>query len=71
MTEEQIVYRSSNGDDWSLGHDAAGQRVVVHRANLASGGTITRMPVSEFLQRNSGSPEAGAVRLALTQTSTD
>ncbi|WP_182422154.1 hypothetical protein [Aureimonas sp. ME7] len=61
------VYRSANGDDWLLEYDAAGQVVaVVHQANAASGGARTRLAVDEFLQRSGDSPEAAAVRVALS-----
>lgn len=64
MTTE-TVYRSPNGDDWLLQREADGSVTVEHRANPASGGTITRTPATEFIDRNSGSPEARAVRAAL------
>ncbi|NDV89164.1 hypothetical protein GTW51_21070 [Aurantimonas aggregata] len=63
----RTVYRSSNGDDWLLQIDDAGAGTVVHRANLSSGGTETRMPVDEFLARGGGSPEAQAVRAAMAE----
>ncbi|BDA84196.1 hypothetical protein Sa4125_17380 [Aureimonas sp. SA4125] len=66
-----MIYRSANGDDWLLATDESGVRTVVHRANPASGGTQTTMPVEEFLERGGGSPEAAAVRAALAAPPAD
>jgi hypothetical protein len=63
--KNDIIYRSSNGDDWLLGTDASGAKVVIHRANLSSGGKETTLPLEEFLERGKGSPEAEAVRAAV------
>lgn len=68
MTPFQIIYRSSNGDDWLIERNEAGTVVaVVHQANPASGGTRTRTPVSAFLERGGGGPEVAAVRAALAE----
>lgn len=56
------VYRSSNGDDWSLEQGADGAMTVVHRAAPSSGGQETRTSVDEFLERGGGGPEVQAVR---------
>lgn len=57
---------SSNGDRWLLEHDVvAGGQVIIHRANLASGGTETRTSVSQFLQAAGDHPEGRALREAL------
>lgn len=64
MTED-LIYRSSNGDAWSLATDGAGGFSVIHRANAASGGMETTTPVDRFLQQNAGSPEKQAVRAAM------
>lgn len=68
MADLQTVYRSPNGDDWLVERNEAGTAVaVVHQANPASGGTRTRMPVDEFLERAGGGPEVAAVRAAIAQ----
>lgn len=66
----RTVYRSSNGDDWLLATDDTEASIVIHRANLSSGGKETILPLEEFLERSGGSPEAQAVRAALSETST-
>lgn len=63
--EGDLVYRSSNGDAWSLATDGAGGFSVIHRANAASAGMETTTPVDRFLQQNAGSPEEQAVRAAM------
>lgn len=66
MTRLETVYRSSNGDDWLIERDPEGQAVaVIHQANPSSGGTRTRLPVDEFLERSGNGPEVVAVRDAM------
>ncbi|MBB3952931.1 hypothetical protein [Aureimonas jatrophae] len=68
MADLQIVYRSPNGDDWMVERGSSNDVIaVVHQANAASGGTRTRTPVAEFLERGGGSPEAVAVRAILAE----
>ncbi len=71
MTMLQTVYRSPNGDDWTLENEGSGETVVVHRANIPSGGAVTHIAIFDLLERNSGSPEAEAVRRALAQAGTN
>jgi hypothetical protein len=52
---------SSNGDCWLLGRDEALEGVVVHRANAASGGAVSRIDIAEFLSRNADAPEHRAL----------
>jgi len=62
MSALQTVYRSPNGDDWLVERSPVGHVIaVVHQANAASGGTRTRTPISEFLERNGNGPEVAAV----------
>jgi hypothetical protein len=57
---------SSNGDKWFLEHDgAAGEHIVIHRANIASGGTETRWSISSFLEVAADHPQGQALREAL------
>ena len=49
---------SPNGDRWYLGRDeATGVAHVVHKANLPSGGTVTPIELSAFLNRGPSAPE--------------
>ncbi len=49
---------SSNGDRWYLGRDeASGIAHVVHKANLPSGGAVTHIELSAFLNRGPSAPE--------------
>lgn len=66
MAQTEVVYRSSNGDDWLVERNASGEVVmVIHRANPSSGGTETRRLVEDFLGRGGGGPEVAAVRAHL------
>jgi hypothetical protein len=62
---EDLIYRSSNGDDWLLAIDNGGAISVIHRANPSSGGAETTTPLADFLKRDDGSPEVQAVRAAM------
>lgn len=59
-----VVHSSSNGDDWVVEKHESGACNVLHRANAASGGFETRMPLDEFLERGGAGPEVEAVRKA-------
>lgn len=60
------IYRSSNGDLWSLIRDTeTGRRLVRHQPNLASGGHVTETTVEEFLAVNGAGPEYQALRRML------
>jgi hypothetical protein len=67
MPEGPIEFAaSSNGDKWFLEHDgAAGEHIVIHRANIASGGTETRWSISSFLEVAGDHPQGQALREAL------
>ena len=57
---------SANGDKWFLGHnETADEQIVIHRANVASGGTETRWPISSFLELFGDHPQGHALREAL------
>ncbi|GGE11560.1 hypothetical protein GCM10011390_33360 [Aureimonas endophytica] len=63
-------HRSSNGDDWLLLREEGSEGMMVrHRANAASGGQETLLPVQEFIQRNPGSPEVQALKAILDKGS--
>lgn len=69
MVQEPTEFAvSSNGDRWFLERaQSAGEDIVIHRANLASGGTETRMAVSSFLHVTGERPEGRALREALRE----
>ncbi len=52
------LYRSSNGDEWSLERDDRSRQVFVrHRANEASGGTESCVEVGRFLCSGGDDPQ--------------
>lgn len=58
------LYRSPNGDRWSLARDAESERVFVrHEANLPSGGRVTELEVSAFLAAGRGPEQQELLRL--------
>jgi hypothetical protein len=60
---KQLLYRSGNGDCWSLMTDAAsGRRFVRHEANPSSGGHVTDTDVEAFLAIRGSGPEFVALR---------
>jgi hypothetical protein len=66
------VYRSSNGDTWLLGRDAAsGTAIVRHEPNPASGGAISEVDLDAFLKRAGTGPEFVALRAMLARGATD
>jgi hypothetical protein len=50
------LYRSSNGDRWSLVRDD-GKVMVLHEPNASSGGRPSRLGVGEFLVRDANGPQ--------------
>jgi hypothetical protein len=62
-TSTETFYSSSNGDRWQLVRDEeAGQMLVRHEPNFASGGRASDVAVPEFLSRSGTSPQAIALR---------
>jgi hypothetical protein len=52
------LYRSANGDRWSLVLDnAVGRPQVLHEPNRASGGQASRIEIGDFLIRDAHSPQ--------------
>lgn len=52
------LYRSSNGDRWSLVHDLDSGKVFIrHEPNIPSGGQTSEIPVGDFLARDAHGPE--------------
>jgi hypothetical protein len=65
----QEIYRSSNGDRWTLIHDASsGRRFVRHEANPSSGGQVTDTDVDAFLGIARSGPEFAALRRLLDRS---
>lgn len=64
-----LLYRSSNGDEWHFVRDnRSGREYVLHNANLASGGAVTRIEAEVFLTLGNG-PEQQALRNLLGRPS--
>lgn len=56
--QERTIYRSENGDCWSLVRDPdEGALFVRHRANLPSGGHTSDIDLGEFLMQGGFGPE--------------
>ena len=61
------LYASPNGDRWILCRSLAGQLVVSHRPNLASGGRASEIDVDVFLSQGGQGPEHQALTAALAR----
>jgi hypothetical protein len=60
------IYRSSNGDRWTLIRDTTtGHHLVRHEANQSSGGQVTDTDVDAFLSVAGSGPEFTALRRLL------
>jgi hypothetical protein len=56
------LYRSANGDTWSLVRDdASGHPQVLHEPNRASGGRASRIGIGDFLSRDAHGPQHAAL----------
>jgi hypothetical protein len=44
------IYHSENGDRWFLCRDDDGRLFVLHKANVSSGGTATKIELGDFLE---------------------
>jgi hypothetical protein len=59
---QRRLYRSANGDTWSLAREpATGGVFVRHEANPASGGQVTDMDLGAFLGTDEQHPEHEAL----------
>ena len=54
-------YSSSNGDRWLLTRDTGQEALVLHQANVPSGGALTRIAIADFLGGNPEAPECRAL----------
>jgi hypothetical protein len=57
------IYLSENGDKWFLcrDEDEDGRVFVLHKANVSSGGTATKIELGDFLGRGKAGPEHQAL----------
>jgi hypothetical protein len=58
---QREIYHSENGDRWLLCRDDDGHVVVLHKANVSSGGTVTKIELGDFLGRGKAGPEHQAL----------
>jgi hypothetical protein len=58
---QREMYYSENGDRWFLCSENDGRLFVEHRANLASGGTVSRAEIADFLGHGRAGPEHQAL----------
>jgi hypothetical protein len=54
MKKARKLYESPSGDRWYLIREPSGGVFVRHEANVASGGHIEHVPISDFLSRGEG-----------------
>ena len=60
-THQREIYNSENGDKWFLCRDNDGGTFVLHKANVSSGGTATKIELGDFLGRGKAGPEHQAL----------
>jgi hypothetical protein len=54
----RVLYRSANGDNWTLVRDdASGVPQVLHEPNQSSGGRPSRSGIGDFLSRDAHGPQ--------------
>jgi len=58
---QREIYHSENGDRWLLCRDDDGRVFVLHKANMSSGGTATKIELGDFLGRGKAGPEHQAL----------
>ena len=59
--QQREIYHSENGDRWLLCRDDDGRVFVLHKANMSSGGTRTKIELGDFLARGKAGPEHQAL----------
>jgi hypothetical protein len=58
MPRERELYRSANGDRWSLLRDETSSRpYILHQPNQASGGRESQIEIGDFLIRDAHGPQ--------------
>jgi hypothetical protein len=70
---QRALYRSANGDNWSLVRDdTSGVPQVLHEPNQSSGGRSSRLGIGDFLLRDAHGPQhAELLRLIGTLADSD
>ena len=58
---QREIYHSENGDRWLLCRDDDGRVFVLHKANMSSGGAVTKIELGDFLGRGKAGPEHQAL----------
>ena len=58
---QREIYHSENGDRWLLCRDDDGRAFVLHKANVSSGGTATKIELGDFLGTGKAGPEHQAL----------
>jgi hypothetical protein len=58
---QREIYHSENGDRWLLCRDDDSRVFILHKANVSSGGTTTKIEIVEFLGRGKAGPEHQAL----------
>jgi len=58
---QREIYHSENGDRWLLCRDDDSRVFILHKANVSSGGTTTKIEIGEFLGRGKAGPEHQAL----------
>ena len=58
---EREIYCSENGDRWLLCRDDDERVFVLHKANVSSGGAVTKIELGDFLGRGKAGPEHQAL----------
>lgn len=61
MPGQRELYRSSNGDRWTLCSEDDGRVFVLHEANLPSGGAFKQIELPDFLSDGKAGPEQQAL----------
>jgi hypothetical protein len=61
MPQMRDLYRSSNGDGWSLCREDDGHVVVLHHVNVPAGGAVQRLELGDFLKPDHPGPEHQAL----------
>ena len=57
------IYRSSNGDTWSLCRNESGHLYVIHEPTQASGGKSSSMEVAAFLSQGPGPQQQALLQM--------
>ena len=61
VRSQREIYRSENGDRWLLCRDDDERVFVLHKANVSSGGAVTKIELGDFLGRGKAGPEHQAL----------